>query len=130
MYLTRDQILAAEDLPAEDVDVPEWGGVVRVRGLNGTERDAFEASVVEQRGKKTRVDMANFRAKLSAKCLVDADGQRLFSERDVGLLGRKSAAALQRVFEVAQRLSGLSNEDVEELVENFEIAQSDDSGSD
>jgi hypothetical protein len=34
------------------------------------------------------------------------------------LLGEKSAAALQRVFEVGQRLSGLSDDDVEELAKN------------
>ena len=31
-YLTRDDILQAVDLKYEDVQVPEWGGVVRVRG--------------------------------------------------------------------------------------------------
>jgi hypothetical protein len=36
----------------------------------------------------------------------------------VALLGEKSAAALQRVFEVGQRLSGLSDGDVEELAGN------------
>ena len=50
MYLTRDAILQATDLTFEDVAVPEWGGVVRVRGLTGTERDAFEASVVGRQG--------------------------------------------------------------------------------
>lgn len=118
MLLTRDAILAADDLSFEDVPVPEWGGTVRVRTLSGTERDAFEASIVEQRGKKSSVDMRNIRAKLAARTIVDEDGKRLFSERDVELLGAKSASALQRVFEVAQRLNGLSDGDVEELVKN------------
>lgn len=129
-YLTRDVILQADDLLVEDVEVPEWGGVVRVRGLTGAERDDFEASVVEQRGKKTRLNMQNFRAKLVVRAAINGDGQRLFSDKDAPLLGRKSAAALQRVFEVAQRLSGLSDEDVEELVGNFDEGQSEDSISD
>ena len=29
--LSRDAILQAQDLPHEDVEVPEWGGMVRVR---------------------------------------------------------------------------------------------------
>lgn len=129
-YLTRDVILQADDLLIEDVEVPEWGGMVRVRGLTGAERDDFEASVVEQRGKKTRLNMQNFRAKLVVRAAINGDGQRLFSDKDAPLLGRKSAAALQRVFEVAQRLSGLSDQDVEELVGNFDEGQSDDSTSD
>jgi hypothetical protein len=123
-YLTRDVILQADDLLVEDVEVPEWGGVVRVRGLTGAERDDFEASVVEQRGKKTRLNMQNFRAKLVVRVAINGDGQRLFTDKDASLLGRKSAAALQRVFEVAQRLSGLSDQDVEELVGNFDEGQS------
>jgi hypothetical protein len=43
-YLTRDAILQAPDLQGEDVAVPEWGGTVRVRGLSGAQRDAYEAS--------------------------------------------------------------------------------------
>ena len=129
-YLTRDAILQADDLLFEDVEIPEWGGMVRVRGLTGAERDAFEAEIVEQRGKKTRLNMQNFRAKLVARSVVNGDGQRLFSDKDAHALGKKSAAALNRVFEVAQRLSGLSDKDVEELVENFAEGQSDGSTSD
>jgi len=116
--LTREAILQAEDLPTEDVEVPEWGGVVRVRGLTGAERDAFEQSIVEQRGKNTRMNLRNIRARLVALTVVDEEGNRLFSDDDVEALGRKSAAALNRVFEVAQRLSGLRPEDVEELAGN------------
>lgn len=116
--LTRGEILAALDLPTEDVEVPEWGGCVRVRGMTGAERDRFEASVVEMRGKSARVDMVNLRAKLAATCMVGEDGQRLFAEQDVEALGAKSAAALSRVFEAAQRLSGLTGADVEELAKN------------
>ena len=47
-YLSRDTILQREDIKTEDVEVPEWGGTVRVRGMSGVERDAFEASLIEQ----------------------------------------------------------------------------------
>ena len=116
--LTRDEILKAQDLPTERVAVPEWGGELLVRGLTGAERDAFEQSIVETRGKNTRMNLRNIRAKLVALCCVDEQGNRLFSDEDAELLGRKSAAALNRVFEVAQRLSGLRPEDVEELAGN------------
>jgi len=117
--LSREQILEAPDLPYEDVDVPEWGGTVRVRGLTGAERDQFEAAILErQRDGRLRVRMENIRARLVALACVDEEGERLFSEQDVAALGRKSAVALQRVFEVAQRLSGLAPQDLEELAKN------------
>ena len=116
--LTRDAILQAQDLPTERVVVPEWNGEVLVRALTGAERDAFEQSIVEQRGKSTRMNLQNLRAKLVALTVVDEEGKRLFSDEDAKLLGQKSAAALNRIFEVAQRLSGLRPEDVEELTGN------------
>jgi hypothetical protein len=37
---------------------------------------------------------------------------------DINTLGQKSAAALDRVYEVAARLSKISKEDVDELAKN------------
>ena len=130
MLLTREQILAAVDIQHEDVEVPEWGGTVRVVGLSGADRDAFEQAITERKGKRVNVNMANIRAKLVSRSLVGEDGILLFQESDIEALGKKSAAALDRVFSVAQRLSGLSDADVEELAGNSEDGQSDDSTSD
>lgn len=124
--LGREQILSAQDLEKELVEVKEWGGAVYVRALTGAERDAFEQSLVEERvvGRGRRqettrtVNMRNARAKLCALTICDEDGNRLFSDADVKELGRKSAAALTRVYEVAARLSGLTDEDMEELTGN------------
>jgi hypothetical protein len=115
--LNRKQILAADDLAKEIVAVPEWGGDVYVRGMSGTERDEFEASVVQMKtGQQVQpLNMKNIRAKLASLTICDEAGKRLFSENDIGELGKKSAAALQRIFEVAQRLSGIGEEDVKEL---------------
>ena len=108
--LGRDQILGAVDLEHVDVDVPEWGGTVRVRMMTGAERDAFEAATVVRHGKKVETNLANIRARLVALCVVDEKGERLFSEADAEALGKKSGAALGRVFEAAQRLNGLTEE--------------------
>jgi len=116
--LSRDDILNAQDLPTERVYVDPWGGEVLVRGLTAAERDEYEASIVRRKGQKTEVDMRNIRAKLVVRCVVDENGQRVFRDEDAELLGQKSAAAVDRIFEVAQRLSGLSNRDIEELAGN------------
>lgn len=129
-YLSKDAILQAHDVLIEDVEVPEWGGTVRVRGLSGLERDALEESTIEGRGKNRRVSLMNFRAKLVVRSVVDESGRRVFDDADVAALGRKSAAALNRVVEVAQRLAGITEEDVEELTQDFESAPTSDSGTD
>ena len=117
--LSRDQILKAEDLQAETVEVSEWGGKVRVRGLTGAQRDEYEASVVDMRGRNTRINMVNARAKLVALTVVDEKGNHLFTPADVKALGAKSAKAIQRVFDVAMRLSGLSEDTIEGLTQDF-----------
>lgn len=115
-YLSADDIMAVDDRQWEDKFIPEWGGTVRVRGLQGNERDKFEASLMDSKG---RARVENGRAKLAQLCLVDAKtGQLLFSKEQITALGRKSSAALQRVFELAQKLSGLTDEDMEELEGN------------
>jgi hypothetical protein len=116
--LNRDQILNAKDLRTEPVAVPEWGGEVAVRMLTGTERDAFEASLFVGEGQERRQDMANVRAKLIARTVVGDDGKLVFTEADIAALGEKSAAALDRVFTVAQRINGLGAKDVADLAGN------------
>ncbi len=121
MSLSKDQILGADDLPREEVRVPEWGGSVWVRSMTGMERDAFESSMLEEKdGKSRATNMRNIRARMAVLCCVDENGDRLFSHSDEKAVGGKSAAALERIFTVAQRLNGLTNDDVEELAGNSE----------
>lgn len=117
--LGRDAILAAEDYAYEDVDVPEWGGVVRVRSMTGAQRDAFEWSVQKAGpGGRREFDQTDFRAKFVSRVVVDEAGARVFTHDDVKALSGKSAAALQRVFEVGSRLAGLTAGDIETLEGN------------
>jgi hypothetical protein len=125
--LTRDQILNAPDARFEYVEVPEWGGTVKVKALTGEERDTYEESMLTGAGRHTKVTMANVRAKLASRSIVDENGERLFTDKEVVKLGKKSAAALDRVYEVATRLSKISKDDIEDLKGNSESGPSDDS---
>lgn len=130
VFKTAADILAFDDIPVEEVRVEEWKTWLRVRGMSGRERDDYEASIVTMKGGKVRdVKLINLRARLVARCVVDDQGKRLFTDAQIEKLGGKSAAALETVFKVAQRLSGLSDEDVAELEENLEATQNEHSGS-
>lgn len=120
-YLSAEQILDADDLQREEVAVPEWGGTVLVQGMNGTDRDRFEAQLLNEKMDGVSKDKAmdQYRARLAAFTLVTPDGKRMFrSDAEVKRLGQKSAQALTRVVEVGSRLSGLTDSDVEELTGN------------
>lgn len=129
-YLSREQILAADDRTYADVPVPEWGGSVRVRSMTGRERDQLERSVmVEKKRGLKEVNMENFRAKIVALTVVDESGELLFTERDVRALGEKSSKAVARIANKASELSAITDDDVEEMTEDFDEAPSDGSGS-
>ncbi|MCS7294433.1 MAG: hypothetical protein NZ761_03460 [Dehalococcoidia bacterium] len=120
-FLTREDILSVQDLPEEVVDVPEWGGKVLIRGMTGEERDSFEESVIRQRGDQRELNLHNFRAKLVARSIVHPETkERLFKDNEIHLLAKKSAVALQRVFEAALRLNGMTQQAVEELTKSPE----------
>ena len=128
--LSRDDILGSDDRRTVTVDVPEWGGGVIVRAMSGTERDSYEASMVTIKADGSRkFNLGNLRARLVCLTCVDVNGNRLFREDDIRELGEKSAAALERVFDAARKLSGLTDDDVEELAEGFGDAPSGDSTS-
>lgn len=129
-FLGRDAILDADDRVYEAVDCPEWGGKVRVRGLTGTQRDAYEASLISGNGADRKMNLANARAKMIVLAVVDNDGRPIFTADDVRALGRKSALPIERIFDVARRLSGMTEADVDKLTENFGSDPSDEGISD
>lgn len=104
MALSKDQILGAVDFDYVDVEVPEWGGSVRLRGLSASERDQFEARLGVSN------DLTNMRARLVVNCLVDADGNRLFTDKEADTLGQKNASVITRLFDEVRNLSGMSDE--------------------
>lgn len=132
--LTRDAIRAINDRQVELVEVPQWQGSLYVWGLTGKERDEFELGMLVGKGKNAEINLKNLRARLILLTAYDSDDfdarRRVFEPSDLSWLGDKSAAALQVVYAVAQKLSGLSSEDVDEMTESLGNDQSGDSGSD
>jgi hypothetical protein len=129
-FLGRDAIIDADDRKYEVVDCPEWGGKVRVRNLSGAQRDAYEESIIKTNGNSRSVNLQNARAKMVVLTVVDKSGTPVFTSDDVRALGRKSAAPIERIFDAARRLSGMSEQDVEKLAENFGNDPSDGGTSD
>lgn len=123
--LNRETILKASDIETEDVEVPEWGGTVRVTGLTGTEKGNYEATLMTTKGIDIQMNLKNATVKLVALSIVDEEGKRIFTAADIETLGSKSSKALNKVYTVASRLSGLSKEDMKELTENLNETPSD-----
>jgi len=122
--LTKDQLLTAQ-LPIEKVALPELGddSHVYVRTLSAAERDDWEAEQLELRPaeddeKSVDTQLKNIRARLCIRCLCDADGKPVLGSADAEAFGKQSARVLQRIFNVAMRLSGFNDKDLRELAKN------------
>ena len=128
--LTRDQILGADDLTREKVDVPEWGGFVYVRELTASEKDALDAENYVLKGRDVQVNRRDFKARLLVRSICDDKGKTLFTLKDIQALGAKSLKAMERVAAVALKLSAMSEESQEELAGNLSGGQAEGSPSD
>ncbi len=109
----RDKILAIEnDTPSELVKVPEWGVEILVRGFSLGAKDDFLASILDI--KTNEPNLKAFNAGILIGTAFDPEsGERLFTENDIPVLKQKSAAAVARIVEVGQKLSGLDAEAVD-----------------
>lgn len=112
-FLTREQILSSQDLETEEVDA--FGGKVLVKSLTAAEREELRKDMGTD---EKEMDLLLIQMKLVSLCIVGENRKRLFSEEDIGVLAKKSAKELDKVFEVAQRLSGLGKQGTEEIEKN------------
>jgi hypothetical protein len=135
-HLTAAEILALDDQTREDVYVPQWDSFVLIRSMTGAERDQYEASLVDyerdSRGAPIikGVALQNLRARLISMVAMSEDGRRLFGPGDLLKLGGKNAAALDVLFQAAQRLSNLTSPAIEAAKEALGKDRSDSPGSD
>ena len=113
--LGREQILVGVPLASTDVEVPEWGGVVRVREMTAGERDTFDILLIEGQ----HLDLRDYRAKLVAATACDEEGRLLFVQGDLDALTHLGAGAMDRLFEAAARLNHLTSGDMDALGKVF-----------
>lgn len=125
-YLSRDDILSANDIQVEELPVPEWGGVICVKTLTAEERDMLEAEIVQMSpdGKPKAMKLDTLRSTVAFLGICDSDGNRLFTDKkDIAALKKKSAAALDRVVARIQEMSAMSPADIEKLTANLKNDQ-------
>ena len=117
--LGRDAILGAP-LKSRTIDIPEWGGSVRIKEMTAIEREAFEEAIISTNGTNPALNKGNIRGWMASFSLVDEDGNRLFSSADdVAALGKTSGTALTLVCSEIQEMNAIGEKEVEELAEDF-----------
>ena len=129
-YATKDGFFAgASQRQTEVVKIADIGNVI-VKGMTAKERDQYETSFIVQKNGKRNFNLIDARAKLVMLTVVDEKGDRLFEASDVSRLSGMPASVIDKLFTVAQKLSGISDEDVEDLGKILGEDQLDSSPSD
>ncbi|MDQ0829543.1 hypothetical protein QF032_001387 [Streptomyces achromogenes] len=132
--LTRAQINDAVDRKWEDVPVPEWGegAQVRLMELSAADRGYIEAGSVVAQGQNPQLKVESlkvYRQKLVAFALVDEKFERLYSNKEISELDKKSGAVIERLAAKVQELSGMGRFAVKEAEGNSDAAPSGSSAS-
>jgi hypothetical protein len=110
MYLTKEQILSAQDIKTTDVDVPEWGGVIRVRNLSALERRQLLRKSMEDELDEDQTEIAFF-----VKCIVDETGQPLFNADEIKAIANKSASAYTKIVSAVLNINALTTDAIEDI---------------
>lgn len=128
--LSREDILRADDLKRERVEVPEWGGYVYIRCLRGAERDYIQSEMQKSEDSPGVISANTYRDNLVLLSLCDEDNHPIFGLEEREVLHTKSAQVIEKLFLIALRLNRLRNEDVEITVKNYNGITAGVSGSD
>ncbi len=115
MGTLRDKILAARELPRQEVETPEWApfGVpsVHVRGFTVAEAERYgEVSTASGPDGKPLTN-SSIIAMLCASLIVDETGERVFTEDDAEALKAMPVSVVNRIVQAGLRQSGLETTD-------------------
>lgn len=123
--LSREAFLRPAKVHVVEVPVPELGGSVFVKGMTAKDRSRFETQFQLSSGKSNTRRMKEIRERLVIACLCDEEGVLLLQDSDVDAVGSQPAAVIERIVEAAQKVCGMSNDDVEDLAKNSEETTAD-----
>lgn len=117
--LTADQILSAPDLPEKTVDVPEWGGQVKLKALNaGQWRDVRSRAVTPGGDIEPQSYDAHF--------LIEAMVEPRLSPEQFGQLMQKNPVVITRLTAEALALTNVKG--VQAAAAGFREGPGDDMG--
>lgn len=117
--LSNYDIFQIGDREAVEVEVPEWGQTIRLATLSAQQAAEFNAKQITFNADGTRkVNNEAIYGRpylLVAACAVDADGKRLFTDKEAGA---KSVRVINRLYEIAAALNGFNETAIEDAEKN------------
>ena len=117
----RARVLAIQtDRKPHPLEFEGWGPDIYVRVLSSDDQLALSDAVADK----------EMPLQIVLHCLVDVDGERIFTDEDRAALGAFPFPEIMQVFAEVAKLNGLSNAELEEAVQSFAPAPDAQRGSD
>jgi hypothetical protein len=113
------------------VDIPERDITVRIQSLSENEKSQYETCLIAKNGKGImRERLQDATRRLLALCIVDDNGDRIFTDGDLSELANLDAFVSSRIYDACQEHCGFNKGDIDETVKNTEQNNLDDSTTD
>ena len=109
MTISRELLLKPLAIKREQVALPEFGegAVVWVHGMTAREKTEHDSHAMNAKWDGVSKAKAKLqKERMIVTCMRDDDGAQILSFEDVEALGNWPADVLNRVFDVANKLSG------------------------
>lgn len=103
--LSKEQLLNSKDLPEVEVECPDWGGSVKVKGMSVAKRKmVWQGATIKDFDGKDIFDLEKFQIISFIECVIEPK----FSIADYEPLKNKSAAMVEKVNRKIMELSGIT----------------------
>ena len=117
MSKLSDIIRQSDDRAVETIDVPEWGVKLEIRSMTALQRSEMQVEWAAQEESSAAV---LYQAMLQNCCFDPDTGDAVFDdEASEWLLAEKSAEVVDRVAQACLRISGLSQDSIDESGKDF-----------
>ena len=104
--LNRESIRDIQDVGIEEVEVPEWGGSVYVRGMTLADMAEHAERQRQLGANPSETELAGLLPAIVVRYCVDPAGVRIFQDEDEAWLRTKSVASLKRIVDAFNVLNG------------------------
>ena len=111
-FLTLDQIKTADDIKQNIVEIPEWGGDVKIKCMSGRLRNNLEQKVA------SNAPHGDIKMLVITSCCLGEDGNPLFTPADKKWLVEKASSPIETLFVEICKISGMGKEAFEEAEGN------------
>lgn len=118
--LSREEFLKKKSRRFSVVALPS-GGEVRLQSLNDMEQSKYETSF--NFAKNGKSDFHAAKRRLLIRCMVDAEGRRIFADHEEDELIDMDGRDMAILYREAKKLTGLDSDDADTAIKNSETPQ-------